>query len=98
VHSAYLAGAIQAQEWKLVWSDEFDTEGKPDSNNWNYEHGFVRNEELQWYQADNANCKNGLLIIEGVRKLSPIPATMLRQRLAKFQGPGLLHFFFDHYS
>ncbi|MDD2559302.1 MAG: glycoside hydrolase family 16 protein [Bacteroidales bacterium] len=68
-----LAGAIQAQEWKLVWSDEFDTEGKPDSNNWNYEHGFVRNEELQWYQADNANCKNGLLIIEGRKEVIANP-------------------------
>jgi len=50
---------------KLVWNEEFNNNGKPDSACWVYETGFVRNEELQWYQPDNANCANGLLIIEG---------------------------------
>jgi beta-glucanase (GH16 family) len=49
----------------LVWNDEFDTNGKPNASNWKYETGFVRNQELQWYQTDNATCKNGLLVIEG---------------------------------
>lgn len=53
---------------KLVWNDEFNKDGKPDSANWKYEHGFVRNNELQWYQPDNATCKNGLLVIEGRRE------------------------------
>jgi beta-glucanase (GH16 family) len=51
--------------YKLVWADEFETEGKLDPKNWNYEKGFVRNNELQWYQSDNATVKDGLLIIEG---------------------------------
>jgi beta-glucanase (GH16 family) len=51
--------------YKLVWSDEFNTDGTPDSKNWNYEKGFVRNNELQWYQSNNATVKGGLLIIEG---------------------------------
>jgi beta-glucanase (GH16 family) len=50
--------------WKLMWHDEFDTNGPPDPANWNYERGFVRNHELQWYQPENAYCTNGLLIIE----------------------------------
>jgi len=50
---------------KLVWNDEFNNQGKPNPSNWIYETGFVRNQELQWYQADNANCANGLLTIEG---------------------------------
>ena len=49
---------------KLVWHDEFNVNGRPDPANWNYEHGFVRNHELQWYQPENAFCTNGLLIIE----------------------------------
>lgn len=52
-------------QWKLVWSDEFQQDGKPDANNWSYEYGFVRNEEFQWYQEENAFCENGLLVIEG---------------------------------
>ena len=52
----------------LVWNDEFNTTGKPDPANWTYENGFVRNEELQWYQAENANCKKGVLLIEGRRE------------------------------
>jgi beta-glucanase (GH16 family) len=55
-------------DYLLVWADEFDKEGPPDPNNWTYERGFVRNEELQWYQPDNAYCRNGLLVIEARRE------------------------------
>jgi beta-glucanase (GH16 family) len=54
--------------WRRVWSDEFDTEGRPDPRSWNYETGFVRNEELQWYQPENARCEGGRLIIEARRE------------------------------
>lgn len=53
---------------KLVWNDEFNNQGKPDFKSWRYETGFVRNKEFQWYQADNASCANGTLIIEGRRE------------------------------
>lgn len=49
--------------YTLVWSDEFNTDGKPDTLNWNYEQGFVRNNELQWYQSENAFCEDGRLKI-----------------------------------
>ena len=52
----------------LVWNDEFNNNGKPDPASWIYEKGFVRNQELQWYQSENANCFNGLLVIEGRRE------------------------------
>jgi len=52
----------------LVWSEEFNISGKPDSACWKYEKGFVRNQELQWYQSDNAVCRDGLLIIEGKKE------------------------------
>ena len=52
----------------LVWNDEFNNNGKPDPESWIYEKGFVRNQELQWYQSENANCINGLLVIEGRRE------------------------------
>ncbi len=53
--------------YKLVWADEFNKNGVPDSSNWTYENGFVRNHELQWYQPQNARCENGKLIIEAKR-------------------------------
>ena len=53
---------------ELAWSDEFDTDGAPDPANWTYEHGFVRNRELQWYQRENAFLEDGLLVIEGRRE------------------------------
>ena len=62
-----------AQEWKLVWSDEFERAGRPDSTVWNYEHGFVRNHEAQWYQPENAYQQDGLLIIEARREQRPNP-------------------------
>jgi len=48
---------------ELVWSDEFERDGKPDSIKWYYEHGFVRNEELQWYQTENARLKKECLLL-----------------------------------
>ncbi len=60
-------------EYRLVWADEFNKDGPPDPCNWTYERGFVRNQELQWYQPDNARCENGLLIIEGRREQKPNP-------------------------
>ena len=59
-----LCVSAQEKEYQLVWSDEFDVDGKP-STDWSYESGFVRNEELQWYQRDNAYVKDGCLVIEG---------------------------------
>jgi beta-glucanase (GH16 family) len=59
--------------YQLVWSDEFNRNGKPDTTSWSYERGFVRNEEAQWYQEENARCENGLLIIEGRKEEKPNP-------------------------
>jgi beta-glucanase (GH16 family) len=52
----------------LVWHDEFNREGMPDPGNWGFEYGFVRNRELQWYQPQNAWCRDGRLIIEGKKE------------------------------
>ena len=65
-----------AQEWKLVWSDEFDKPGVtdpslPDPSKWNYEEGFVRNNEAQYYthaRLENARVEDGMLVIEGRRE------------------------------
>ncbi len=59
--------------YELMWADEFETDGMPDPKNWKFETGFVRNNELQWYQPDNARCEGGLLIIEGRRERKPNP-------------------------
>ncbi len=72
--------AFSAEPWKLVWSDEFNTKGPPDKANWNYEHGFVRNQELQWYQPENAACENGLLVIEARPEHRPNPRYMEESR------------------
>ena len=61
------------KEWKLVWADEFNANGKPDPKNWTFEEGFVRNNELQWYQRENAFCKDGLLVIESRRERKKNP-------------------------
>ena len=50
--------------YRLVWHDEFEGKGRP-GKDWTYETGFVRNEELQYYQPDNATVHDGVLDIEG---------------------------------
>lgn len=62
-----------ATEYRLVWSDEFEEEGRPNPKNWAFERGYVRNKELQWYQSENAYCKDGRLIIEGRRERKENP-------------------------
>lgn len=63
----------QQGKWRLVWNDEFDSNGRPDSAKWSFEHGFVRNQEAQWYQSENAWQEGGHLIIEGRREHKPNP-------------------------
>jgi beta-glucanase (GH16 family) len=58
---------------KLVWQDEFNENGKPNSKFWKSEKGYIRNEELQWYKEENAICQNGVLLIEGKREQIPNP-------------------------
>ena len=70
-------GTVRAEELKLVWSDEFDYTGLPDSSRWNYEEGFVRNQELQYYtrsRTQNAFVENGVLVIEARREKFKNPA------------------------
>ena len=47
----------------LVFSDEFNYTGMPDPAKWDYEIGFIRNNEPQWYQKENAQVANGVLTI-----------------------------------
>ena len=49
----------------LVWQEEFNYTGVPDTTKWQFEHGFVRNQELQWYQPHNARVIGGVLQITG---------------------------------
>lgn len=55
------------------WSDEFSVDGRPNPGKWDYEVGFVRNRELQWYQPENAYCSNGWLVIEARRERKENP-------------------------
>lgn len=61
------ADAQGAPKRKLVWSEEFNKPGRPDPKKWDYEEGFVRNHEMQYYtrdRAENARVEDGHLIIE----------------------------------
>lgn len=65
----------QTQEAKLLWAEEFDYLGLPDSTKWTYDvgdHGWG-NQELQFYTKNdpkNARVENGVLILEAHRDLS----------------------------
>ncbi len=54
-------------QWQLSWSDEFNGSGLLDSAKWNYEEGFIRNQEKQYYtraRVENARQEDGCLVIE----------------------------------
>lgn len=52
------------EDYQLIWSDEFNEGTRPSEQDWNFEKGFARNHEAQWYQSDNATISNGNLVIE----------------------------------
>lgn len=65
---------VSAQDWVLVWSDEFNIPGLPDENKWSYDvgGGGWGNNELQYYtqkREENARIEDSTLIIE-MRKVA----------------------------
>lgn len=49
---------------KMVWNDEFNGTGLPDSTKWSYDQGYVRSSELEYFtkkRIENAYQKDGLL-------------------------------------
>jgi beta-glucanase (GH16 family) len=67
----FLSCAVQAQDWQLLWSDEFDG-SELDTSKWSHDRGTGAaqglygwgNAELQYYQEQNASVSNGVLTIE----------------------------------
>jgi beta-glucanase (GH16 family) len=72
-----VAGAFQRSsgnaDWQLVWNDEFNEANCPSRAKWSFEHGFVRNGELQLHQPENAYCRDGVLVLEARREQRPNP-------------------------
>lgn len=70
---------VFASVGSLVWNDEFNVDGLPDSSKWHYEKGYVRNGEAQRYQegnSKNSRIENGFLIIESHYQPSKKPESL----------------------
>ena len=55
-----------ANEWRLVWSDEFNYKGRLDSDKWVYDVGLGRNDEIGYFtdRLKNVRVEGGVLVIE----------------------------------
>ena len=55
-----------ADDYELVWNDEFNYSGALDATKWNHEYGLLRNKEKQYYtdSLSNSRVEKGNLIIE----------------------------------
>lgn len=65
----HMTQAMDGDKWTLVWSDEFDGSGTPDTSKWTFDVGDWGwgNHELQYYteaRPKNARLEDGHLIIE----------------------------------
>jgi len=72
--NGYENGDSTKKNWKLVWSDEFDHPGLPDSKKWGYEEGLVRNHEKEYYtkaRKENIIVKNGFLYFTALKENYP---------------------------
>lgn len=70
IHIFYTTSSI-AQQRKLVWQEEFNYVGLPNSKKWKYEEGFVRNRETQYYTVQNKKnvwVEHGYLTISGIKE------------------------------
>jgi beta-glucanase (GH16 family) len=67
----HISDTTSSKKLKLVWSDEFNYTGLPDSAKWNFEEGMVRNHEKQFYtkgRKANAVVKDGALVITAIKE------------------------------
>jgi beta-glucanase (GH16 family) len=73
----YLTATAHTQDSlkrKLIFDDEFNYSGLPDSTKWTYEEGFVRNSEPQYYtvkRLENCRVENDMLVIEARKESYP---------------------------
>lgn len=68
---SFLSLVANAQNWQLLWAEEFNYTGLPDSTKWTNEVGLIRNNELQYYankRAENNWVSNGQLHIIGKKE------------------------------
>ena len=63
---------MELKEYRLVWHDEFDYEGRPDPRKWNYDVGNRKwaNNELQAYtdRAANVEVRDGKLLMRALKE------------------------------
>ncbi|PRZ24178.1 glycoside hydrolase family 16 protein [Flavobacterium granuli] len=72
--SAASLNAQKKEKWKLVWREEFNYTGLPDSAKWGYEVGHIRNNEQQYYtkaRKENVWVSKGVLAITGRKESYP---------------------------
>lgn len=69
-------------KYRLVWQDEFDVPGKPDSSKWSFDVGARKwgNAETQYYtKGKNVQVRDGLLVLEGrIEPFEDSPSTSCR--------------------
>ena len=79
---------------ELVWADEFDQDGLPDSTRWSYNvgGGGWGNSELQYYtdkRMENARVEDGKLIIEAIKESYQGSAYTSARLVSKLKGDWL---------
>ncbi len=80
--------------WKLVWKDEFNYTGLPDSSKWSYDvggDGWGNNERQYYTKADIANAKvqNGKLIITAIKQKKENNTYTSARLVTKYKGDWL---------
>jgi len=88
-NTAYAApnASLNPERWEFSWSDEFDYTGKPNSEIWDYDYGYLGfNEELQNYtdQPENVRVENGCLVIAAC--LDEVSAARSKEVITELKG------------
>lgn len=88
-----LPGCMHKSAPRLIWSDEFNNPGAPDTSKWSYDlggHGWGNN-ELQYYTNDalNVRVENGNLVIEARKDSFENKAYTSSRIISKHKGDWL---------
>ncbi len=69
---------------ELVWSEEFNTDGKPDEKIWDYDADYLRNHEAQCYtteREENVRVSGGHLVLEARKENYKCPIPGVNQKI-----------------
>ena len=89
-----------ANEWRLVWSDEFNYEGRLDAAKWAYDKGPGRRDEVGYFtdRLKNVRVENGVLVLEAHKEVYTNKGEVANYTTGSITTKGKKHFKYGRFE